>query len=466
MASHVLDMIVLQNNFSTPEMRAVWSEENRFQKILDVERALALAEGELGVIPKEAAEKIASVSDISLFDLKEIAEISKTAKHSLVPTLRILQRLAGDYGEFVHYGATTQDIIDTGLVLQLKETHQIVVRDLKALIAALAEQAERYKHTPMAGRSHGVQAVPMTFGFKLAVFLDEAGRHLERLEAAAERDFYGVLSGAIGTFASFGHKGPEVEKRSLDILGLKTPAICWHAAPDRLAEYAALLGLLSASLGKIGNEFYNLMRTELGEIEEPFNPGKVGSSTMPQKRNPALFEGLASLSRPALQAADLVREGLFVEHERDAMSWRNEWIGLPEVSLYTSFQLAAAILAVKGLVVKPENMLRHLEETGGLISAENVMFHLGRFVGKQSAHTIVYDISMEAEEKNIPFAKLLKSSPIVSRYFTAEEIDDLIDPEKDTGLSADVVDRVIQEAYDHRWISEKPDAGEASLSAH
>lgn len=452
MASHVLDMITLRNNFSTPEVRAIWDERNRLQKLLDVERALSLAEGELGVIPADAAKTIASVSDANLFDLDEIAEISKTVKHSLVPTLRILQRLSGDAGEYVHYGATTQDIVDTGMVLQLKETHLVVLRDLSRLIRALADKAKEYQNTPMAGRSHGVHAVPFTFGFKLAVFLDELGRHLERLEEAAPRVFTGVLSGAIGTFASFGEKGPAIEARAMDILGLATPSICWHSSPDRLAEYAGILALLSATLGKIGREFYTLMRTEYGEIEEPFNEGKIGSSTMPQKRNPALFETLASLTRPAFASASLVREGMLADHERDAISWRGEWIGLPEISQYVTFQLTVAITVVEGLVVKPDVMLQNLKETGGLISAENVMFALGKYTGKQTAHHIVYKAAMKAEETGRPFADFLKEDPEVSAHFTPEDIDALLDPQKDLGLSAQVVGRVLRDARAKGWI--------------
>lgn len=455
MASHVLDMITMQNNFSTPEVRSIWSETNRLQKLLDVERALALAEGELGVIPAAAAQKIASVADSSRFDLHEIAEIGKTAKHSLVPTLRVLQRLAGDAGEYVHYGATTQDIVDTGMVLQLKETHAVLLRDLRAFLAALAEQAERYKNTPMAGRSHGVQAVPFTFGFKLAVYLDEAGRHLERLLDAEDRVFTGVLSGAIGTFASYGDKGPAIEETALKILGLHTPAICWHSSPDRFAEYAGILALISATLGKLGKEFYTLMRTELGEIEEPFNEGKIGSSTMPQKRNPAFFETIASLTRPVFAAASLVREGMLTDNERDAITWRNEWIGLPEASLYTTFQLETATFVVKGLQVKQDAMLKNLGATGGLISSENVMFALGKYTGKQTAHHIVYKVAMQAEETGRPFRDLLKEDATISKYFKPEEIDALIDPQKDLGLSAAVVDRVLKEVRDKGWVKQE-----------
>lgn len=444
MASHILDMVTMQNNFSTPEMRAVWDERNRLQKQLDVEGALALAEGELGVIPKEAARAIADAADADLFDLGEIAEIGKTAKHGLIPTLRILQRLVGEAGEFIHFGPTTQDIVDTGMVLQLREAHAILTRDLRRLIRALAEKAKEYERTVMAGRSHGTEAVPITFGFKLSVWLDAFARNLERLKESETRVFTGVLSGAVGTFASYGGKGSAVEARALERLGLAVPSVCWHAAPDRLAEYAGELALLSAALGSMANEFFNLMRTQYGEIEEPFTPGKVGSSTMPQKRNPATFETIASLSRPSLYAADLVRDGIFVDHGRDAVGWRGEWLGLSEIAQYLSLQLSLAVYVVEGLVVKPRVMRENLERSGGLISAENVMFRLGEYVGKQSAHSILYRIAMEAEETGRPFRELLQEAPEVAAHFSAEEIDALTAPETNIGECVDITRRVLE----------------------
>ena len=302
-------------------MRSVWDERTRLQKQLDVERALAEAEGELDVIPKDAADAIASAADGSRFDLQELALAGLTSKHSLIATIKKLQELAGDAGEFVHYGATTQDIVDTGTVLQLKDAHRIILRDLKKLVGKLAAAADQYKALPMAGRTHGVQALPVTFGFKLSILVCELGRHLDRLTELEHRVFAGVLCGAVGTYASFNGKGISIEAKVMEKLGLAVPEICWHASRDRFAEYASDLSLLSATLGKIGHEFYTLMATEIDEIEEPFSKGTIGSSTMPQKRNPALLEGLASLTRPVFYSASLAREAMLMEHERDAMAW-------------------------------------------------------------------------------------------------------------------------------------------------
>lgn len=440
MASHVIDMIMLQNNFGTPEMREVWCDKNRLQKHLDVEAALALAEGELGVIPETDAKKIAENAKADLFNIEEIAAEVARVKHSLTPTINALQALAGEY---VHYGVTTQDVVDTGTILQLKEAHKIILRELKDIIKELAGLAKKYRNTPMAGRSHGMQALPTTFGFKMSVVLSEAVRHYQRLTEVENRIFTGVLGGAIGTYASFGERGIEVEELALNKLGLNAPEICWHSSRDRISEYASILGLISGTLGKVGNEFYNLMRTEINELEEPFSTGKIGSSTMPHKRNPAALEGLASLTRPIFHSVALVHESLIVEHERDAMSWRAEWVALPEICIYLSAQLSIAKNVLKGLIVKPENMLKNLNMQGGLILSEKVMFELAKSIGKQTAHKLVYQISMDAIEKERSFEEELIENSEVNSILTVSEIEELLKPENYLGLAPEKVDTVL-----------------------
>lgn len=454
MASHVIDNLLLQNSFGTGEMRGIWDEKNRLQKQLDVERALAEAEGELNVIPKEAAVTIASVANSNLFDLQKLAQAGLTSKHSLIATIKKLQELAGTAGEFVHYGATTQDIVDTGSVLQLKEAHQIIRRDLKKLLYKLTSAAAQYKTVPMAGRTHGVQALPITFGFKLSVIVCELGRHLERLEELEHRVFAGVLCGAVGTYASFNGRGNEIEANVMKKLGLLVPEICWHASRDRFAEYTSVLSLLSATLGKIGHEFYTLMATEIDEVEEPFSKGTIGSSTMPQKRNPALLEGLVSLTRPVFYSASLVREAMLMEHERDAMAWRAEWIALPEVCIYIASQLASALALFEGLQVKVDNMRKNLDISGGLIVAEKVMFELGKFLGKQTAHAVVYELAMAAQEQGISFSVLLKQDKNVRRYLQEQQIEALLDPANYLGEAVKKVDQVVALAKTKGWTDE------------
>jgi adenylosuccinate lyase len=455
MPSHVIDMIMLQNNFGTAEMRQVWSDENRLQKHLDVEAALALAEAEVGLIPAEAAETIAAKAKVELMNIHEIAQEVQKVKHSLMPTLKALQKLCGaEHGEWVHYGATTQDIVDTGMMLQLKEAHRIIVRDLRAVAREMARLAREYRDTPIAGRSHGVQGLPTTFGFKIAVLLDEVIRHLDRLREAESRVFTGVLAGGVGTYASFGPLGPEVERLTMKRLGLQAPNICWHSSRDRSAEYAGLLGMISGTLGKMGNELYNLMRTELDEVEEPFTSGKIGSSTMPHKRNPAALEGLASLTKPIRYNAALVQESMIVEHERDAMSWRGEWIAIPESCIYLAAQLASAKNILAGLVVKPENMLRNLNMLGGLLLSERVMFVLAKPMGKQTAHEVVYELCMKSVEEGIPFRDVLMADERVREAVSKEELENLMDPSSYLGSAPQIVDRVLAAAEASGWLQE------------
>ena len=454
MGSHVVALKMLQNNFSTEEMRSVWDDENRLQKILDVEAALALAESELGIIPKEAGRAIKDAAKIENFDIEEIAKESAKLKHSLMATVNHLQKLSGDYGEYVHYGVTTQDVTDTAMILQLKEADEIIRRDTKKVAELLIGLASKYKKTPMPARTHGMQGLPTTFGFKLAVVLSEFERHLDRLNSVQSRIFTGVLAGGVGTYAALGSIGPKIEERALEILELNAPKICWHSSRDRISEYGSALVLISGSLGKLGNEIYNIMRTEIDEVEEPFSAGNVGSTTMPHKRNPAIFEGIASLTKPILHSVALLHESLVMEHERDAMSWRSEWIALPEICLYLSSQLKSMITVLEGLVVKPENMLKNLERLGGLILSERVMFALSEKIGKQTAHHLIYEIAMESAEQKIPFKKLLGQNEKVAAVLTEDQINQLLDPSQYIGLASEKVDEVIASIRNGGLLSE------------
>lgn len=446
MASHLIDFLLIGNNFGTPEMRAVWSEHNRLTKQVDVEIALALAEGELGVIPVDAAQTIAAKADASALNVEEIAQDAVRMKHSLMPTIAAIQRQCGEAGEYIHYGVTTQDIVDTATVLQLQQAFAIVERDTQLLAVELKRLAKQYQYTPMTGRSHGMQALPTTFGFKLAVWLDEFVRHLARLKEIKARVLVGNVNGAIGTYASFGELGPQIERLTLDKLGLGTPNISWQSARDRFSEYASVVVLISGTLGKIGNELYNLMRTEINEVEEPFTAGKIGSTTMPHKRNPAALEGLASLTAPILKSASLIHESMKVEHERDAMSWRAEWIALPEVNIYLSAQLQNALGILRGMSVNEKQMLANLELQNGLLLSEKVMFEIGKRLGKQTAHHLVYECSMKAYEQNRHFKDVLLEDPVLSVQVTEQELDAWLNPVNYLGCAPQKVDEVIRYA--------------------
>lgn len=444
MASHIIDFLILGNNFGTQEMRDVWSEQNRLKHHVAIEVALAQAEGEFGIIPKHIAETIMEKADADKLDIQDIAKAVAQAKHSLMPTINAIEKQVGEAGQYIHYGVTTQDIVDTGTVLQLKQAFDIVQRDTRLIALELKRLAKRYQYTPMVGRTHGMQALPTTFGFKLAVWLDEFVRHLTRLDEIKERVLVGNINGAIGTYSSFGVDGPQVEERTLTILGLNTPNISWQSARDRFSEYASVIALISGTLGKIGNEFYNLMRTEINEIEEPFSEGKIGSTTMPHKRNPAALEGLASLTPPILKSVALIHESMKVEHERDAMSWRAEWIALPEINIYLAAQLQTALHVLKGMMVNQQQMLKNLSLQNGLLLSEKVMFELGKRLGKQTAHHLVYQCAMQAFEQNRPFAELLLADPQLQTKLNADELTQWLDPMNYLGSAPQKVDSVIR----------------------
>ena len=361
-------------------------------------------------------------------------------------TINALQKQVGEAGQFIHYGATTQDIVDTATVLQLKQSFAIVERDTKLIAIELKRLAKQYQYLPMVGRTHGMQALPTTFGFKLAVWLDEFVRHLQRLTEIKQRVLVGNISGAVCTYASMGNFGPMIEARALSSLGLNTPNIGWQSARDRFSEYGSVIALISGTLGKIGNEFYNLMRTEINEVEEPFSEGKIGSTTMPHKRNPAALEGLASLTAPLLKSVALIHESMKVEHERDAMSWRAEWIALPEINLYISAQLQTALTILRGLKVNSDRMLANLLMQNGLLLSEKVMFEIGKRLGKQTAHHLVYNCAMQAFEQNRDFKDVLLDDPLLNKEFSVAELDSWLEPINYLGSAPEKVQQVINYA--------------------
>lgn len=258
-----------------------------------------------------------------------------------------------------------------------------------------------------------------------------------------DRVFVGSMSGAVGTYASFGEKGIQIEERTMEYLGLNAPNICWQSARDRFAEYGSVLASISATLGKIGNEFYNLMRTEIDEIEEQFTKGKIGSSTMPHKRNPAAFEGLASLTPAVQKSVSMLYQSANMEHERDAMAWRLEWIALPEINIYVSYQLVALKSILDGITVNEKKMYENLNLQHGLLLSEKVMFEVGKKMGKQTAHQAVYEAAMISFEEKRSFADVLLENPKIAAAFQREEVEQWLIPENYTGLAAQKVDQVI-----------------------
>lgn len=417
-------------------MKHIFNEEAQWQRWLDVEAALARAQGALGVIPKEAAEEISRKAKVELLDMKKLAEIQQQIWLPTVALVRTLQSVCqGDTGQHIHWGVTTQDIVDTAQMLQLKEAHKVIYQSLRQIEADYLDMAEQHAETVMAGRTHGIHALPITFGYKVAIWVREIRRHVERLKECRKRLLVGHISGAVGTMASFGEKGPQIEALTLKELGLEVPDICWQASRDRLAEFANLLAMIAGTLGRIANEVHLLMSTEIAEVSEPWREGLVGSSTMPHKRNPILTETSVSLAKKVRYNAALITEVMVVEHERDLNFMVEELDALVESCLIMGELLTHAENLAKGLIVHPERMKKNLDALKGLMMSEGMMLQLGHKVGKQTAYNIVYEDSMKATEGGVGFKQVLMKDARVNQYLTEADIDRILNPEGYIGLA-------------------------------
>jgi len=439
----MIDSPLFGDLFSTEETRKIFSDENTIQKWLDVEAALARAEAKLGIIPQEYAEEITRKARVDLIDMAEMKRQLSRTHHPIMPLIRCFQKVCDPpAGEYIHWGATTQDIMDTGAVLQLRDANAAIVRDLKETRRLLGDIAQRYKNTVEAGRTHGQHALPITFGYKVGVWVAEVKRHLKRTEEMAPRVFQGQFAGAVGTLASIGDPGFKLQELMFADLKLALPEIAWHTARDTMAELVCVYAMIGSTLAKIANEIVGLQRTEVAEVEEPFHMGKVGSSTMPHKRNPMMCEGVIALSKLLQNQVAPALADMIAENERDQRGWMAEWAFLADTCCLLGGMLFWTNKVLAGLVVYPENMTRNLNALHGLLLSENVMLALGEKMGRQAAHEVVYELSMEAFEKRIPLKSLLVKDKRVNQHLTEKQMDDLLDPAKYTGLAAQFVDRV------------------------
>lgn len=450
MPSHATESRLYAGVYSDPEFAAIFSDFNQLQKWLDVESALAATQAAMGLIPAQAAQEIARAARAELFDLDALGRESRRTGHVLVPTIRALAALCrDDCGEYVHYGVTTQDILDTGLVLQIGEAWQRTLARLHSIRERLRELALRHKRTPMVARTHGQHALPTTFGYKVAVWVDEIDRHLQRFEQAHARVMVGNLTGAVGTLAAFGGPGLELQRRSLARLGLAAPRTSWHSARDRILDVAGLLVQVAVTMGRIANEVYHLQRTEIDEVREAAPAGKIGSSTMPHKQNPSTIDLISALSRLIRAQMVALTDAAFQQHERDGTAWRIEWAALPEIFIYTGALLARMdeVLAA-GLEVRERRMRDNLDLLGGRILSERVMLALGEQVGKQRAHDLVHEASMHARREEIGFRDALLADARIRDRFAPGVLEALLDPVAYTGLAADMVELVAGAAAD------------------
>ena len=444
MAATIIDSQVFQGIFSTEEMRRVWSDENRTQKYLDIEAALARVQAGLGLIPQEAADEIVRHCRVEEIDLAKLREQTERIGYPVLGVVSQLNALCRDkLGEYCHWGATTQDITDTATVLQIRESLAIVARELGAISAALAKLAKVHRDTPMAGRSNLQQAIPVTFGYKMAGLLAAVERHRERLGQLEARVLVGEFAGAAGTLASLERGAMETQAGVCRELGLAQPLIAWHTVRDNIAEVGAFLGLVGGTLGKVSMDVKLMMQTEVAEVYEPFAHGRGSSSTMPQKRNPISSCYVHAAISVVRQHAAALMDAMVADHERSTGPWEIEWIVLPEAFCLMAGALRQTRFVLEGLEVDPAAMRRNLDLTHGLVMSEAVMMGLGPHIGREYAHDLVYDICRAAVEQRRPLLDLLAENPQISKHLDRAALARLCDPANYLGQSGVMVDRVL-----------------------
>ena len=444
MPSTIIDSAIFGGIFSTQAMRAVWSDENRTRKYLDIEAALARVQGRLGIIPQEAADEIVANCSLDKIDMAQLQAQTERIGYPVLGVVSQLNALCRDrLGEYCHWGATTQDITDTATVLQMREALALVDEDLAGLSAALADLAKRHRDTPMIGRSNLQQAVPVTFGYKMAGLLSAVERHRERLAQLRPRVLMGEFAGAAGTLASLEHGAMETQAGLMEELGLAQPAIAWHTIRDTIAEVGCFLGLVGGTLGKLSMDVKLMMQTEVGEVYEPYAHGRGSSSTMPQKRNPISSCYIHAAISVVRQHTAALLDAMVADHERSTGPWEIEWIVLPEAFCLLAGALKQARFVVSGLEVDAGRMRANLEMTNGLVASEAVMMGLGRHIGREYAHDLVYDLCREAVRQNRPLLDLLAETPEISACLSRPELAKLCDPANYLGQSGVMVDRVL-----------------------
>ena len=444
MAVSIIDSGVYGGLFGADAMRAVFSERGQIQAWLDVEAALARVQARLGIIPEDAAAEIAAKADAALIDMDLMREEVDRVGYAILPLVHRLAALCeGEAGRYVHWGATTQDIKDTGVVLQLRHALALVEADLIAIRDGLARLAREHRDTPMAARSHLQHALPITFGYKAAVWLAPMERHLERLDQLRPRVLVGQFAGAAGTLASLGGRGLEVSDALMQELGLGRPAIAWHVARDTIAETLAFLGLVAGSLAKIATDVALLTATETAEAFEPFAPGRGGSSTMPQKRNPVSSELILACAKQVQSRALLAMDAMAADHERATGPWHVEWAALPEAFVLASGALAQARFLAEGLRVDPGAMRANLDLTRGLIVSEAVMMGLAPTLGRQAAHDLVYEACRIATDERRALFEVLLDMPEVTAKLDREALARLCEPGNYVGEAPEMVDRLL-----------------------
>lgn len=440
----------IEFRYGTPEMKNVWEAEHKLQKMLEVEAALAEAEAQLRLIPEEAAIEIKNKASTQYVTKERVDEIERETNHDIASIVKALAEVCdGDAGEYVHFGATSNDIIDSSQSLLLKDSIEIIQEKVERLARIVLKLADEHKNTVCIGRTHGQHALPTTYGMKFALWADELRRQYDRLEACKGRLCVGMMTGAVGTTAALGEEGLEVHRKVSEVLGLPPVLISNQVVQrDNHAEYIMDLANLASTLDKMALEIRNLQRTEIRELGEIFDPEKqVGSSTMPHKMNPITAERICGVSRVVKAYTSPALQNNSLWHERDLTNSSSERIMLPESSILTDYILNLTIKLMEKLVFYPENIEKNLNLTGGLIMAERFMAELTRKgMGRQTAYALVRKCALEANRLGTSLKDVILQQKEINEYLTPEEVERIMDPHTYLGSSVQMVEKVLDES--------------------
>lgn len=444
MTATIIDSRIFGDMFSDARMRQVWSDENRTAKYLDIERALAKVQGQLGLIPQEAADEIVRHCELSMIDWDKLKAKTEQIGYPIIAVVNQINANCRDrLGEYCHWGTTTQDITDTAAVLQMREGLALIEKDLADISDALAALASTHRDTPIIGRSNLQQATPITFGYKMASILAGIERHRERLNQLKPRVLMGEFGGASGTLSSLETGAMETQAALMQELGLAQPLISWHTVRDTIAEVGAFLGLVGGSLGKIAMDVKLLMQTEVAEVFEPYAPGRGSSSTMPQKRNPISCLYIHACISVVRQHAASLMEAMVADHERSTGPWEIEWVALPEIFCLLSGALKQTKFVLQGLEVDAVRMRANMDITHGLVMSESVMMGLGPYIGREYAHDVVYDLCRQALREQRPLIDILEAHPEINAHLNRAQLEALCNPINHLGQAGVMVDRVL-----------------------
>jgi 3-carboxy-cis,cis-muconate cycloisomerase len=440
----------LEGMFTTPEMTAIFSAEAHVARMLQFEAALARAEAQAGVIPPEAADAIAAACHVEQFNVAALFREATTAGTPVIPLVRMLsEKIEGDPRKFVHWGATSQDAIDTALVLQMRDGLDLLIDGLLHVCAGCATLAEQHRRTPMAGRTLLQQALPIPFGLKAARWLALTVRQVEALRRCRDHALALQFGGAAGTLAALGDNGMRVAELLAAALKLPLPDLPWHAERDQIATIAAALGVAAGAMSKIAHDIVLLMQTEVGEVSEAAAPGKGGSSAMPQKRNPVDAMEAQAAARLAVGAVAVILNAMANEHERAVGGWQAEWIAIPNLFRSVAGAVARVGSAVNGLEIDTERMRANLDQSGGLLMAESVTMALAQLVGRPAAQHIVKAAAARVASDKVTFQQALRNDPAVRGVLSEDAIDHALDPAAYFGSSDMLIDRALA-AYQAR----------------